>query len=114
MDTERFTTDLMCSVCGRITLQEATYAGRLLSRITCTHCGNVVHVNPDAFEEAYIEDLKLRLRSKPHRMLQRAAKHPLRFVGALPGAALRQPAKLYREIKLVARESKSSDSPPSE
>ena len=71
-----------------------------------------MHVNPSPFKNSYIEDLKLRLRSKPRRMVRRAAKRPLRFVCALPVATLRQPVKFYREIKIVARESKDSDSPP--
>lgn len=97
--TER--TELMCSSCGRETVQEVTYAGRVLTHITCTICGTVLHSEEGGLKEKYLDDLQQRIRSKPRRLLHRAAKHPVRFLLTLPGVALRQPIKLIREVKTV-------------
>ena len=94
-------TELMCSHCGRDTVQEAAYAGRVLTHITCTVCGTVVHYQGGGLKAKYIGDLQQRIRSKPRRLLHRAVKHPIRFLVSLPGAIARQPIKLLREVKTV-------------
>lgn len=101
MATDSEQSELMCSVCGRDTLQLANYAGRLLTHVTCTECGTVVRFEPGRLKDEYVADLRMRLRTKPARLLRRASKHPLTFVRALPGAILRQPAKLIREFRSV-------------
>lgn len=97
--TER--TELMCDSCGQDTVQEVTYAGRVLTHITCTRCGTVVHFEEGGLREKYFDDLQQRIRSKPRRLLHRASKHPIRFLTTLPGAVVRQPIKLIREVKNV-------------
>ncbi len=100
--TER--SELMCSTCGRETPQDALYAGRLLTHITCTVCGTVVHFEGADLKEEYLADLRHRLQSKPRRLWHRATKHPVRFVATLPGAIVRQPGKLLRELRSVQTE----------
>ncbi len=94
-------TELMCSVCGRVTLQEAAYAGRLLTHVTCSSCGTVVKFERGSLRAEYVHDLQGRILSKPRRLLHRASRHPLRLLRSLPGAIIRQPAKFLREFRRV-------------
>ena len=93
MVSESFASEFMCSTCKRTTPHVATYAGRILVSVVCTVCGNNTHVARPSLRDEYMEDLRLRLASKPHRVIQRFRQHPARFLTSLPLALLRQPSK---------------------
>lgn len=96
---------VLCSHCGKTTEHRFVYAGRILTHTECENCGHVAHAhNQSELQHEYVQDLKQRLRTKPRRLARRAAKHPLKFLIALPKAILRQPAKLLSEFRTVRRE----------
>jgi len=101
MNREVERTELLCSVCGRETIQDVSYAGRLITHAWCTSCGTVVQFNRQSLFKEYINDLRQRLQSKPRRLLHRATKHPHRFLWSLPADIVRQPGKLLGEFKTV-------------
>ncbi|KQS68571.1 hypothetical protein [Modestobacter sp. Leaf380] len=95
--------ELTCTACGRTVEHELRHVGRLLATTTCTACGHVVEVAPRSMVPAYLHDLEHRVTSKPQRMVRRARRDPARFVRELPGALLRQPAKLTAELWALVR-----------
>jgi len=95
--------ELACETCGRVTEHELHYAGRLLELTRCTVCGTRVEVRPRAMMPAYLRDLEQRVASKPRRMFKRAARDPVGYARSLPGAVLRQPGKIWREVWSVLR-----------
>lgn len=108
MNREVERTELLCSVCGRETIQDITYAGRLMTHARCSYCGTVVHFGRPSLHDDYLQDLRQRLQSKPRRLLHRATKHPLRFLRSLPAAIVRQPAKLFGEFRTVHDEAQEA------
>lgn len=95
--------ELDCARCGRTTLHEVTYAGRILVSSTCTECGATMRRGGTDLRSSYLHDLEHRLVTKPRRMLARAAGHPVDFLRALPGAIARQPGKLLTELRAILR-----------
>lgn len=95
--------DLTCTACGRTAEHELRHVGRLLATTTCTACGHVVEVVPRSMLTGYLHDLEHRVVSKPVRMARRARRDPARFLRELPGAVLRQPAKLTSEFLTLLR-----------
>lgn len=90
---------LACRQCGDVQMHELRYAGRLLASSRCLNCGAVVmHEEPDLCK-AYLKDLEMRVRTKPRRMIKRAARHPATFVAHLPYAVLVKPVKMLEEAK---------------
>ncbi len=101
---------LLCGSCGQVSEHVLVYAGRILTHTECENCGHVVHpMNQTELPEEYIADLKQRLRTKPRRLARRAAKHPLKFLAALPKATLRQPIKIAKELRTVHKEERDPD-----
>jgi NMD protein affecting ribosome stability and mRNA decay len=96
-------TELTCVACGQECEHELVVVGRLLHSTRCTHCGHVVRHEQRDLMSAYLRDLEHRLLTKPQRLVRRALHDPLAFALALPGAVLRQPAKLVEEIRTVLR-----------
>ena len=90
---------LMCRQCGDVQLHELRYAGRLLATSTCLTCGATVKHDDADLRRAYLRDLERRIRSKPGRMLRRAARHPAKFISQLPHAIMVKPAKMLEEAK---------------
>ncbi len=104
MKGEVESSELLCSTCGQTTLQEITYAGRLITSVRCTHCGTVVRFDRPSLPAEYKDDLRERLRSKPRRFAHRLRRHPLKALRSLPAAIVRQPMKLFVEWKTVRAE----------
>lgn len=101
---------LQCSSCQETSEHRFVYAGRILTHTECGNCGHVVHAqNQSELQHEYLLDLKQRLRTKPRRLLRRVAKHPARFLAALPKAVLRQPMKLIGEFRTVRHEERDKD-----
>jgi len=96
-------TDLHCETCDRVTEHELEYTGRLLDSVRCTVCGAHLEVPARDMLPSYLADLEQRVVSKPGRMLRRALRDPLGFVRQLPGAMVRQPAKIFGELRSVFR-----------
>jgi hypothetical protein len=94
---------LTCTACDETVEHELRYVGRLLQSATCENCGHVLEITPRNMVPAYLQDLEQRLVSKPRRLRDRARRDPVGFVRALPQAALRQPAKLVREVLSIVR-----------
>jgi len=90
---------LMCRVCRDVELHELRYAGRILAASTCLRCGAVVKHDEGDLRKAYLRDLESRLRTKPHRMVKRAVRHPAKFIGHLPSAIIHKPLSLLEEAK---------------
>lgn len=95
--------ELDCARCGMSTVHEVAYAGRILVRSTCTRCGATVRREGPELRSTYLHDLEHRLVTKPGRLLVRALRQPATFARTLPGAILRQPAKLAAEIREILR-----------
>lgn len=91
---------LRCSTCGKVTEHRVRYAGRLIADITCS-CGALTSRDPAEAWAEYVRDLEQRLRSKPGRLLRRAADDPVRFLTDLPGKLVAQPFKLAREWRAL-------------
>ena len=92
---------LLCSACGQSASHRLVYAGRLLMHSECENCGHVVRYPRESVRDEYRADLTQRLRTKPRRLINRAAEHPVEFLLALPKAAFRQPVKLFKEFRTV-------------
>jgi hypothetical protein len=90
---------LMCNECGDVEMHELRYVGRILARSTCLTCGAAMKHDEADLRTAYLRDLESRLRTKPHRMLKRAARHPAKFISQLPSAIIHKPARLLEEAK---------------
>jgi hypothetical protein len=97
------TSDLTCVACGQECEHELVIVGRLLQSTRCTACGHVVRHEQRDLMSAYLRDLEHRLLTKPQRLVRRAVSEPLTFLLGLPGAVLRQPAKIVEELKTVLR-----------
>lgn len=97
------TTELTCVACGRECEHELVVVGRLLHSTRCTECGHVVRHEQRDLMSAYLRDLEHRLLTKPQRLVRRALHEPVAFLVGLPGAVLRQPAKLLEELRTVLR-----------
>jgi NMD protein affecting ribosome stability and mRNA decay len=97
------TTDLTCVRCGVEGEHDLVVVGRLLHSTRCHACGHVVRHEQRDLMSAYLRDLEHRLVTKPQRMARRAVHEPVSFLLGLPGAVLRQPAKLVDEIRTVLR-----------
>jgi hypothetical protein len=89
----------MCNECGDVEMHELRYVGRILARSTCLACGAAVKHDEADLRTAYLRDLESRLRTKPHRMLKRVARHPAKFISQLPSAIIHKPARLFEEAK---------------
>jgi uncharacterized Zn finger protein len=89
---------LLCPNCGEETTHRLAYAGRLLVRSECRHCG---HTMQRDVRSRYLADLRQRVASKPVRMLRRFVRHPLEFASSLPRTTVRKPSALLDEVRLV-------------
>lgn len=96
--------DLTCSSCGLETEHTLNYAGRLLVSAVCSNCGFTWHHTNTDLRSAYIRDLESRIWHKPERWLRQLRRDPLRTARELPGALVRLPVKLAREIATVLRD----------
>ncbi|MGH8888250.1 MAG: hypothetical protein ACRDV3_00640 [Acidothermaceae bacterium] len=90
---------LMCRECGDVEMHELRYAGRILATSTCLTCGALVRHDESDLRKAYLRDLESRLRTKPHRMVKRVARHPAEFISELPSAIIHKPARLLEEAR---------------
>jgi hypothetical protein len=97
------TVQLTCVACGVEGPHQLIMVGRLLHSTRCEACGHVVRHEQRDLMAAYLRDLENRLLTKPRRMLRRALQEPLSFTLGLPGAVLRQPAKLAGELRDLLR-----------
>lgn len=95
--------ELRCETCDRVTDHELHYSGRLLESVRCTVCGAHLDVPARDMLPSYLADLEQRVVSKPGRLWRRAAADPRGFARSLPGAVLRQPGKLLRELAAIFR-----------
>lgn len=101
--TEQLDASLTCSSCGLETDHELVYVGRLLHSTTCTSCGFVVRHEQRDLMGAYLRDLEHRLLTKPARLARQAARQPGRFAASLPAGVLRQPHKIWNEVRTLLR-----------
>jgi hypothetical protein len=92
-----------CTSCGQTAEHELRYAGRLLESTRCTHCGHIVELEQRVLLPAYLHDLEQRVVSKPGRIVRRVGTDGATFLKGLPGAIIRQPVKIAREIWTVIR-----------
>ncbi len=99
----RSTTVLTCVSCGQEAPHELVLVGRLLHSTRCTACGHEVRHEQRDLMATYLRDLEHRLLTKPQRLVRRALSEPVTFLRTLPGAVLRQPAKLLDELRTVTR-----------
>ena len=90
---------LMCQTCGDVELHELRYAGRILATVTCLTCRTTIKHDEADLRKAYLRDLESRLRTKPHRMVRRAMRHPARFISQLPSAISHKPLRLLEETR---------------
>ena len=97
------TAELHCETCDAVTDHELHYTGRLLESTRCTVCGTHLDVPPRDMLPTYLADLEQRIVSKPRRMLRRAGQDPMGFLRSVPGAVVRQPAKLLGELRSIFR-----------
>jgi ribosomal protein L37E len=93
---------LTCDNCGRDSVHELQYAGRLLVRSVCTSCGYTAQRDGDDLWDAYIHDVEKRLASKPLRMWRRFRRHPVQYGRGLTASVLAKPMRIYRELRLVS------------
>ena len=102
MSVER--AELDCETCDRVTEHELLYTGRLLESVRCTVCGAHLDVPARDMLPSYLADLEHRVASKPARLARRARQDPVGFIRELPGAIVRQPLKLLRELRSIFRQ----------
>lgn len=97
-----YTGVLTCNNCGRESVHELQYAGRLLVCTVCTVCGYTARRHEADLWNAYMHDVEQRLASKPLRMWRRFRRHPVRYGRGLPTSVLAKPMRMYKELRLVA------------
>lgn len=96
-------TVLSCKRCGRETVHELRYAGRILCSAGCSECGYTVYHEGNDLRRAYLFDLGRRVWTKPGRMARRVAHHPGQFLAGLPASVINKPGRLLQEIRPLVR-----------
>jgi Zn ribbon nucleic-acid-binding protein len=100
--SERVIANIMCTHCSAETEHELVYVGRILATTRCLTCGHEVRHEPGDLLPTYLRDLEHRLITKPFRMARRA-RSDRSFMRSLPRAILRQPRKLWDDLRLLMR-----------
>lgn len=99
--SERVQASIMCAHCGRETEHDLVYVGRILATTRCLTCGHEVRHEQGDLVPTYLRDLEHRLVTKPIRMARRARRERSSFLRTLPGAIMRQPRKIWDDLRLL-------------
>jgi NMD protein affecting ribosome stability and mRNA decay len=100
--SERVNASIMCAHCARETEHALVYVGRILATTRCLTCGHEVRHEHGDLVPSYLRDLEHRLVTKPLRMARRA-RSDRSFMRSLPRAILRQPRKIWDDLRLIFR-----------
>jgi uncharacterized Zn finger protein len=92
----RVNSTLVCPRCQKETTHELHYAGDVLYDIRCTKCGDEFYAGRHT-DEDLANELRLRVVSKPRRVLRAVRRKPSTLVG-MPVRILTKPARMAREL----------------
>jgi uncharacterized Zn finger protein len=90
-----------CPSCGEETTHELHYAGETLHEIRCTSCGEEFYAHHHPVE-GYASELRLRVVSKPGRLMSEVRTRPSTLV-KIPGRVITKPVRMARELIEVLR-----------